>query len=118
MGIITKEVELKFNYLKHKVRKYYTDLGYIKNEDDIIKVKTEDLTFGSGQKIEVECDECGKKYFIPYNCYTRYNHNGLIYCNNCVNAVLHSGKIITNGIQIKRMKKELLNEDIKDIKNL
>ena len=92
MGIITKEVELKFNFLKHNVRKYYTDLGYVKNEDGMIKVKTEDLTSGSGQKIEVKCDECGKRYFIQYNCYIKYNHNGKIYCQNCSNKLFRSGE--------------------------
>ena len=86
MGLITKEVTFKLNF---KVAKYYIDLGYATKANEIITVKVEDLTSGSNYKVKVECDCCGKHYEIPYNQYTRFNHNGKIYCHNCSHKVLN-----------------------------
>lgn len=101
MGLISTEVEVGLN---NKTIKYYEDLGYevpiYKNKwgksavkrGTKITVKVEDLQTNSKTKVKVKCDCCGKEYEIKYYHYNNQNHDGKIYCNECVNTVLHSGE--------------------------
>lgn len=89
MGLITKEVEIEISNYNHK---RYDKIPHVKISDNKIKIKIEDLSKGSSRKVKVKCDICGKEYPLSYYAYVKHNHNGLIYCNNCANAVLHSGK--------------------------
>ena len=89
MGLITKEVEIEISNYNHK---RYDKIPHVKISDNKIKIKIEDLSKGSSRKVKVKCDICGKEYSLSYYAYIKHNHNGLIYCNNCANTVLHSGK--------------------------
>lgn len=101
MGLITKEVEIK---LSGKIISYYENLGYeipryfnkrkgryLIKQGTTIGVKVEHLMKGSCCLVEVECDECFKRYTIPYNVYIKYNHDGKVYCNHCNSKVFCSG---------------------------
>jgi hypothetical protein len=94
MGLITKEVKIG---LGGSNIKYYENLGYkIPKENDNrgrlrtpngtkILVKTKDLQNNSSAKVDIECDDCGKKIKdIPWQAYIKYIHNdGKYYCKNC-----------------------------------
>lgn len=82
MGVITKEVTVKWNNMNmdwFKLKGYeYT--GY---RDDVT-VKVEDMPKGSGVKIETECDWCKKKIgtaISEYNDIIEKYHNYL--CSSC-----------------------------------
>ena len=99
--LIIKEVEVVLNSNNIK---YYEDLGYKiprqKNKwgrigtpkGTKITVKVGDLPKQSNIKIKVQCDECDKKYMLPYYAYNKHNHNGKTYCNKCSNTIFISGE--------------------------
>lgn len=100
MGLITKEVEVS---VSNNMIKYYEDLGYIipkrKNygrlsvpKGTTIIVDIEDVPTYSTVKVELNCDNCKRNTTSTYYDYNRHNHNGLTYCENCANTILHSGK--------------------------
>lgn len=67
---------------------------YIIPKDTKILVKVEDLSKGSNTIVQVQCDNCGKIYELKYNRYLKQSelHNGELYCCDCANSVLFSGK--------------------------
>lgn len=102
--LITKEVEV---LLASRVIKYYENLGYnIPREERLygtskalavphgtrINVKVEDLPSQSNIDVECECDGCGIILKMPYCNYTKYNHDGLIYCHSCAMTKFNSGE--------------------------
>ena len=99
--LIIKEVEVVLNSNNIK---YYEDLGYKiprqKNKwgrigtpkGTKITVKVGDLPKQSNIKVKVQCDECDKKYMLPYYAYNKHNHNGKTYCNKCSNTIFISGE--------------------------
>ena len=101
MGLLSKEVEIGLN---GKSIKYYENLGYeiprhknkrgemVVDKSAKIKVKTEDLTYGSAAIVLVKCDNCGKEYEKKYSKYSKANHDGKIYCVHCANTILLSGE--------------------------
>lgn len=62
--IITKKVKIKSS---NKDKNYYTSLGY--NTTNDFEINIEDLKKGSGKKIKVKCDICGKEKEIEYRRY-------------------------------------------------
>lgn len=101
MGLINEWVEVGLN---GQTAKHYESLGYnipktlnakgkpyVKAGTKIL-VRVEHLTVGSGCLVEVECEECSKRYFMPYYSYLKFNHDGKIYCNHCNSKILCSGK--------------------------
>lgn len=120
MGLITEWVEVG---VINKTIKHYENLGYnipkilntkgklyVKPGTKII-VRVEHLTIGSNCLVEVECDECQERYFIPYCSYLRFNHNGKIYCNHCNSKIFCSG---TNAWNYNPNRNE--NEKFRDSK--
>lgn len=101
MGLISTEVEVG---LCGKNITYYENLGYkiprTKNklgkitvkQGEKITVKTKDLFAHSAAVVDVQCDCCGKIYKVKYYTYVARNHSGQMYCADCANTVLHSGK--------------------------
>lgn len=97
MGIVNEVVEVKISPSNYK---YYNNKGYnlpLKENGLIdfgqyIYVNVNDLTPYCTMKVEVECDNCYKKYYKKYSLYTRDNHNGKIYCNKCAHSLFASGK--------------------------
>lgn len=78
MGLIQKEVSIKSSSYNLK---WYIDKGYCCKNGDRIIVKVEDLTHGSGAKLDVECDYCGKLF---KQAYRRYMEHPLdIACIDC-----------------------------------
>ena len=68
MMLLSKTIKVKIN---GKMREYYNSKGYEGKQGDIIEVKVEDLTEGSGEKVEVECDYCHEPYFTSYGNYNK-----------------------------------------------
>lgn len=98
MGLIQEEIKVKVNQMTIK---HYEKLGYNipKKENgkfDLGKqftVKTKDLPIGSGEKVEIKCDNCDKEYFIEYKSYLKYLcKNNRYYCNKCRKKLFNSGK--------------------------
>lgn len=86
MGLITKEIRV---FLTNRTTKHYRSLGYLqaRNKQEII-VKTEHLSDGSHEKIDVECDGCGEilknKAWKEYKKYVK--DDGKYYCNKCASG--------------------------------
>ena len=92
--ITTKNVTIKWI---PNVRKYYEEKGYIYTKmRDSFEIKTSDLTNGSGVKVDVKCDGCGKeRKDIRFSEYTNYiKKNGVYYCNKCANKLIAKAKVI------------------------
>jgi hypothetical protein len=70
--------------------KHYRDKGYDVNINNIITVKTEDLTKSSFYEVRVKCDYCDKEKRIKYYHYLKNIKNNGIYC--CSNKCAHQLK--------------------------
>lgn len=91
-------------YIKIRVNgetyKYYESIGYNiprkeNNKIDtksFIEIKTEDLPKGSGIKVHLMCDCCGKITKDEYRHYLKCNHNLKTYCNKCALKLFNSGE--------------------------
>ena len=92
MGLITEVVKIKWNSAN---KNYYKELGYKYTKmGDEFEVKVEDLSKGSGVKVERECDCCKEKSFISYNSYIKLlKEDGTIYCNKCAKKLYGGEKI-------------------------
>ena len=102
MGIIDEHIWITLN---STIIKYYESLGYeIPRRKDKqgkytfergtkIKVKVKDLPISSNQKVQIQCDGCGKIQSVFYNNYYKYKHseNGKYFCHECV-MKMNSGK--------------------------
>lgn len=97
MGLLNTEIEIVlYNNIKH-----YESLGYdiprVKNKrgeyvvpkGTKILVQQKDLPKGSGQLVNVECDNCKKHYKMIYHNYLKSQkfHNGKTYCVHCIQKV-------------------------------
>ena len=53
-----------------------------------------DLPKSSNTKVRVKCDYpgCTDIHEVQYYCYTKYNHDGIMYCLKHGNTVFHSGE--------------------------
>ena len=101
MGLISEWVEVGLNA---QTAKHYESLGYnipktlnAKGKPYVkvgtkILVRIKHLTTGSNCLVEVECDECHKRYFIRYVQYCKHNYDNLVYCMKCSCTLFHSGK--------------------------
>lgn len=79
MGLVQKEVEVSitpYNFERYK------SLGYdIDKPSGKLKVKTEDLSIGSGIKVLVKCNYCGKIFKKAYRRYIETKDD--ICCEEC-----------------------------------
>lgn len=97
MGLISTEVSIKvcsnnYKHLQEKgVQIPLTKNGTIDRYTPIT-IPVEFLMTGSGVKVEVVCDYCGKHKMVNYADYFRCNHNGKYYCHPCVFKALYSGE--------------------------
>ena len=76
MSIISKEVEvtldakgiIRYEKLGYDIPKYFCKIHkkFKVKRGTKIKVKLEDLSKNSSNKIKVKCDNCGKEYYIAY----------------------------------------------------
>lgn len=126
MGLISTEVEVE---LCGKNITYYESLGYkiprTKNKwgkitvsrGEKITVKTKDLLSHSPAVVDVQCDCCSKIYKLRYDVYTNHNHNGKIYCANCANTVLNSGKNNGRWNDNKTDDERIIQRDYPEYKN-
>ena len=83
MGLLTKEVEMKWNPRNYK---YFIEKGYqFTKWKDTFLVKIEDLKYGSQAKVDVECDCCSKEIKnISWQNYLKYIHKDKkYYCRKC-----------------------------------
>ena len=92
MGLISNEVDVS---LGARNIKHYEDLGYEmprRNKNGRVSVqigatiivKTEHLPHGSHVFVDCKCDGCDKPLRIMWNDYKERNHDGKIYCRNCI----------------------------------
>lgn len=81
--LITKTIMMKWN---GRTKQYYESKGYLFTKiGDEFEIKVEDLTNGSSIKVEVQCDDCNKKYFTIWGDYKKsVNADNEIYCLKCV----------------------------------
>lgn len=100
MGLLSTEVEVG---LTGKNISYYENKGYkiprIKHKyrslvprQAKITVNVNDLSYGSGVIVDVNCDLCGKEYQEKYNDYNKHNYDGKCYCRSCANKLFNSGE--------------------------
>lgn len=66
--ILSKEVEVTINASNFK---YYTNIGFDICVGDKIKIKIEDLTYGSNFLIRAKCDYCENEINIKYKLYNK-----------------------------------------------
>ena len=100
MSLITKTVKVS----TRSKAKYYESLGYeipryinkygklVINQKEYIEVKVEDLPKNSAIKVFIECDCCGKKYWLRYNQYLMYKRGDKNYCCDCSKSLFCSGE--------------------------
>lgn len=84
MGILTKTVQIR---TIGKTLKYYRNLGYVCNHNDVITVNVKDLSPASGALVKVKCDMDGctninEIRYLAYVNNTRKN-NGKYRCPTC-----------------------------------
>ena len=115
MGLIVPQtVKVRTN---SKTYKYYKEKGYeFEKCGDFIKVDVFDLPKGSGTKVKIICDICGKEAEICYGDVIKCNKkNELITCgsNSCKNKKYKNtctkkyGKGITNVFQAEEVKEKI-----------
>ena len=113
MGLLSTEVEVTLQGVNIS---YYENLGYkiprIKRKNRFcvprntkINVKIDDLSYGSGVIVDVNCDLCGKEYQETYNDYNKHNYDGKCYCRSCANKLFNSGE------NHSRWRQDLTDED-------
>ena len=112
MGLITKEVTVKWN---EKTRKHYESKGYIftKTGDKFI-VKIDDLLKGSKTRVDIICDNCNKEVNSPYFSYCRTTRDGKYYCHKCACVDCGKSKDYKNRVSFKQWCIEHDRQDILD----
>lgn len=79
--IESKTIEI----IVHKTnKKYYNQLGYNCNVNDLIKVKVEDLPLSTKTKILIKCDYCGEIIERAYNNYIKQTQKDIIHKDACI----------------------------------
>ena len=80
--LLTKVINVKWN---SKTKKWFENKGYIYTKiGDEFEVKVEDLSDGSGMKVEVKCDNCEKVSKITWADYKTFvKNNKKTYCRKC-----------------------------------
>jgi len=104
--LITTSVKITINPNNYK---YYKELGYNFNFNDIIEIPIEILSKGSGVKILAKCDVCNKEKIISF-----YNYNKNIKKYNyysCSNKCSSEKRKLTN-IEIYGTENVFQNKDI------
>lgn len=68
-----------------RTKQRYVDLGYeFTKFSDLFDVKVKDLNKDSNEKVEVYCDDCGKKMITPYRNYNKIvEKSGAYRCRKC-----------------------------------
>jgi len=82
--LLTNKVSLRINNNNYK---YLETLGY-KNlkMNEYLTIPTNHLSEGSGHKVKVKCDICGKEKMLQYRRYLlSYNNGGYYACSNSCN---------------------------------
>lgn len=88
--LLTKEADYKVNA---RSLKYYRDLGYECNINDVIKVKVEDLKKFSSCLVKYQCDRCGEIFEISFKSFSHsHNINEKTYCVDCANKNIFEEK--------------------------
>lgn len=82
--LITKTVNLRINPNNYK---YLLSIGFSNIKiNDIIEIPVHKLSIGSGHKVEVKCDICGKEKVLSYRRYMlSFNNGGYYSCSNKCN---------------------------------
>ena len=100
-----------------KTCKHYREKGYeFEKCGDFIEVNVLDLPKGSGEKVKIICDVCGKKSEMCYGDVAKYNEeNELITCgsNFCINKKREDTCIKKYGVK-HVMQLEEVKDKIKD----
>jgi hypothetical protein len=80
--IVSSSVKIKVN---PNIRKYYISKGYSCVNNEIIDVRTIDLSPGSNLRIDTECDNCKAKSSSIFNKYYKYTNSfkDNYYCKKC-----------------------------------
>lgn len=78
MGLIQENIKVKVNNFN---KEHFEALGYIVNFNSYIDIKVNELPIGSGLKIKVKCDYCGKEFDKAYRRYLETKDD--ICCDEC-----------------------------------
>ena len=119
MGLISKEVEVRWNF---KTKQWYINKNYpfTKMGDKFI-VKIEDLTKGSGILVKVKCDNpnCENPYLKPmtYDTYNRIVHDdGKYYCLKCaINLYATENMKTTKLLKTKSFEQWCIDNNRQDV---
>jgi hypothetical protein len=91
--ILDKKIKIR---ITSNVLKYYKQFYDVKN-NDIIEIDIKHLHPGSGIKVNVECDVCKAKKYIPYRQYMKSFKNGGYYtCSSKCSSQKKKETYITN----------------------
>ena len=81
--LLTKRLKIKWFPAN---KKHYVSLGYkFTNYGDEFEIDVNDLSKGSSQEVEIQCDYCGRKRNIIWKDYLQLR--GDTYC--CPNCIKH-----------------------------
>ena len=80
MDIETQKIRVRVNNFNSQ---HFKDLGYIFNLNDYLEIPACDLPSGSGVKIDVQCQYCGKIFKKSYRRYLETKND--ICCSECKN---------------------------------
>lgn len=78
MGLIQEYVDIKISTYNIS---HYHNKGYQCVDGETIKIKVQDLSKGSGVKIDVQCDYCGETFKQAYRRYLEHPND--IACKRC-----------------------------------
>lgn len=78
MGLIQENIKVRVNNFN---KNHFESLGYYVEINSYINIKVEELPIGSGLKIKVKCDYCGKEFDKAYRRYLETKDK--ICCDKC-----------------------------------
>lgn len=78
MGLIQENIKVRVNNFN---KNHFENLGYYVEINSYINIKVEELPTGSGLKIKVKCDYCGKEFNKAYRRYLKTKDK--LCCDKC-----------------------------------
>jgi hypothetical protein len=78
LDIENQKIKVRVNNFNEE---HFRNLGYYVNKNEFINILVKELPSGSGLKIDVQCNYCGKTFKKSYRRYLETKDN--LCCNNC-----------------------------------
>jgi hypothetical protein len=111
--ILDKEVEIKINA---KNIEHFINLNYKVKIKDVITIPVEHLNRGSGKKIKIMCDVCGREKCAKYQDHYKIlkKNNGFYKCQSCnlksINKMYGTENVSQSKIVKEKIKKTCLKK--------